>query len=193
MRDDGLMRRLGAARPAAGEPVDHNALFERIVAEPGDPRLVEGRSSRLLGQRARRWTRARRRVLAGSMLGIAGVAAALVLALSGSAAPPAFAITRNGDGSGVVFIKNAQWLADVNRKLIAMGFHEQITIYLAAGPAAASARGPVACTPAPGADLSGPGLAVWLGTPVVGVDGGVKVITVVAAATYHLNRCVLTR
>ena len=51
MKDDRLMRRLRAARPVAAEPGDHASLFARIVAEPGDPRLVQApheRSSRLL-------------------------------------------------------------------------------------------------------------------------------------------------
>ena len=104
MKDDGLVRRLRAARAAAAEPGDHAALFARIVAEPGDPRLVEApheRSSRLLGRKVRPWTRARPRVLAGSTLGLAGVGAALVLALSGSAAAPAFAITKERRWLGV--------------------------------------------------------------------------------------------
>ena len=45
--------------------------------------------------------RPRPRLLAGGTLGLAGIGAALVLILSagGAAAPPAFAITTNGDGS----------------------------------------------------------------------------------------------
>ena len=113
MKGDSLMRRLRAAKPVAAEPDNHAALFARIVAEPGDPRLVEApheRSSRLLGRNVRPRTRARPRVLAGSSLGLVGVGAALVLALSGSAAPPAFAITRSGDGSVLVNINQLQSL-----------------------------------------------------------------------------------
>jgi hypothetical protein len=44
----------------------------------------------------------RPRILAGSTLGLAGVGAALLLALSGSAASPAFAITKKSDGSVLV-------------------------------------------------------------------------------------------
>jgi hypothetical protein len=193
MKDDRLMRRLRAARPVAAEPGNHAALFARIVAEPGDPRLGEApheRWSRILGRKVRPWTRARPRVLAGSTLGLAGVGTALVLALSGSAAPPAFAITTNGDGSVLVNINQLQSLPAANHKLTAMGIHEQVTIYMTSGPAAVS--GPVACTPAPGANVSGPPLKV-----LVGKDG-TEVITPGQTAgntgvgTYHLDRCVVT-
>jgi hypothetical protein len=193
MKDDSLMRRVRAAKPAAAERGDHAALLARIVAEPGDPRLVESpheRSSRLLGRKARPWTRARPRVLAGSSLGLAGVGAALVLALSGSAAPPAFAITRSGDGSVLVNINRLQSLPAANHKLTAMGIHEQVTIYMASGAAAVS--GPVTCTAAPGANLSGPQLKVLVGkdgTEVIG-SGGTAGNT--GVGTYHLDHCVVT-
>jgi hypothetical protein len=93
---------LRAARPVAAEPGNHDALFAQIVAEPGDPRLVQAPpepSSRLLARKVRLWTGARWRVLAGSTLGLAGAVVAIVLALSVSEAPPAFAITHNADGS----------------------------------------------------------------------------------------------
>jgi hypothetical protein len=59
---------------------------------------------RAAGAAATRARRTRPRLLAGSTLGLAGVGAALVLALGGTAATsPAYAITQKGDGS--VFIK----------------------------------------------------------------------------------------
>jgi hypothetical protein len=195
MKDDSLMRRLRAARPVAAEPGDHAALFARIVAEPGDPRLVEApheRSPRLLGQKVRPWTRARPRVLAGSTLGLAGVGAALVLALSGSAAPPAFAITKEGDGSVLVKLNYDQNenLPQVNRKLTAMGTHEQVTIYMATGPAAVS--GPVTCTPAPGASsLSGPPVKVLVGTDGTEVIGPGQSAGNTGEGTFHLDHCVV--
>ncbi len=193
MRDDSLTRRLRAARPVAGEPANHAALFARIVAEPGDPRGFEAppeRSSRVLGRKERPWSRARTRVLAGSTLGLACVGAALALALSGSAAAPAFAITRSGDGSVLVKINRLQSLPDANRKLTAIGIHEQVTIYMASGPAAVS--GPVTCTPAPGANLSGPPLKVLIannGTEIIrpGQTAGNT-----GVGTYHLAHCITT-
>jgi hypothetical protein len=186
MKDDSLMRRLRAARPAAAEPGDHAALFARIVAEPGDRRLFKApheRSSRLLGRKVRP-TRARPRVLAGSTLGLAGVGAALVLALSGSAAPPAFAITRNGDGSVTVQINRTSSLVDANRKLVAMRIHEEIGIAMA--PGAASVSGPVNCAPAPGvSDLPAPPVKVLVGKDGTLVIGSGNT----GAGTWHLASC----
>jgi hypothetical protein len=189
MRDDSLMRRVRAARPLAAEPGDHAALFAQIVAEPGDPRLVEAphkRSSRPPGRKVRPWTRARPRLLAGSTLGLAGVGAVLVLALSagGAAAPPAFAITRSGDGSVTVQINRVSSLVNANRKLVALGVHEQIGIAMA--PGAASESGPVDCTLAPGvSNLPGPPLKVLVGTD------GTDVIAAgnTGAGTWHLASC----
>jgi hypothetical protein len=170
--NDTLTRRLRAARPAVPEPGEHDALFARIVAEPGDPRL------------AARSERSRRRLLAGGSLGLAGVAAALVVALSGSAAPPAFAISRTGDGSVLVKINRLESLPAANRKLAAMGIDERVVIYMATGPAAAS--GPVTCAPA----ASGPALKV-----LVGRDGTEEIRPGQTAGntgtgTFHLDRCV---
>jgi hypothetical protein len=187
------MSRLRAARPAAAEPGNHAALFARIVAEPEDPRLVEApqeRSSRLPGRKVRPWTRARPRVLAGSTLGLAGVGAALVLALSGSAAPPAFAITRSGDGSVLVNINRLQSLPDANHKLTAMGIHEQVTIYMASGAAAVS--GPVTCTPTRGANLSGPPLKVLVGKDGTEVISPGQTAGNTGVGTFHLDHCLVT-
>jgi hypothetical protein len=165
MNADALLRRLRAARPPVAATADHEELFARIVAEPGDPRLAESPP---------RFAARRRRVLAGGTLGLAGAVAAFVLALGGSAAPPAFAITRSGGGAVLVRISQLESLPDANRRLTAMGLHEQITLYMASGPA--SVRGPVTCTPKPGARPSGPPLKVL----------------VVAEGAYHLDYCLIT-
>jgi hypothetical protein len=129
----------------------------------------------------------RPRILAGSTLGLAGVGAALVLALSGSAATPAFAITREGDGSVLVQLNQNQNLPQVNAKLTAMGTHEQITIYEAAGPAAVS--GPVTCTPGPGAGQPNPPVRVLQGTDGTEVNGSGQSAGNTGAGTWHLARC----
>src|SRR5215469_15164209 len=79
--------------------------------------------------------RLRRRILAGSTLGLAGVGAALVLALGGSTAPPAFAITKSADGSVLLKLNYAtdQNLPEINAKLAAMGLHEAVAIQMATG------------------------------------------------------------
>jgi hypothetical protein len=138
--------------------------------------------------------RPRRRVLAGSTLGLAGVGAALVLVLSagGAAAPPAFAITTNGDGSVLVNLKfySAESIPAVNRKLTAMGIHEQILItWQASGPAPVS--GPVACTPWRGATLPGPPVKVLLGTDGTQVVGAGVSAGNTGEGTYHVTNCFL--
>ncbi len=193
MTSDSLMRRLRAARPLAAEPDNHASLFARIVAEPGDPRLVEApheRSSRLAGRKVRPWTRARPRVVAGSTLALAAVGVALVLALGGSTAPPAFAITRSGDGSVLVNINRLESLPAANHKLTAMGIHEQVTIYMATG--AAAVGGAVTCTPAPGANLSGPPLKVLVGKDGTEVIAPGQTAGNTGEGTYHLDHCVVT-
>lgn len=138
--------------------------------------------------RARR-TRPRRRVLAGSTLGLAGVGAALLLALGGSTAPPAFAITKSADGSVLLKLNyNAnQNLPQVNAKLAAMGLHEGVTIYMASG--AASAGGPVNCAQGPGASTPVKVLVGSNGTETIaaGQSAGNT-----AEGSFHLVRCTVT-
>lgn len=112
-----------------------------------------------------------------------------MLALGTSATAPAWAITKNADGSVLVQLNYAQNsnLPQVNRKLTQMGTHEQITIYMATGPATVS--GPVTCTPGPGAGQPNPAVKVLVGkdgTEVIapGESGGNT-----AEGTFHLARC----
>jgi hypothetical protein len=129
----------------------------------------------------------RPRVLAGSTLALAGVGTALVLALGAASSTPAYAITTNGDGSVQVTINQNSALPQANAKLTAMGIHEQISIQMAPGAAAAS--GPVNCTPAPGvSNLPGPPVKVLVGT------NGTEVIDSgnTGAGTWHLAACHLT-
>lgn len=92
--------------------------------------------------------RTRPRLLAASTLALAGVGAALVLALGGSAAAPAFAITRANDGSVLVKFNygGPRTLLDVDGALIAK-YHETILVNEASGPA--TVNGPVLCAPTP--------------------------------------------
>jgi hypothetical protein len=148
----------------------------------------EERGTAPVATTARR-TRPRRRIFAGSSLGLAGVGAALVLALGGSAAAPAFAITKGTDGSVLVKLNYDanQNLPQVNAKLASMGLDEGVTIYMASG--AASVSGPVNCVQGPGAN-----------TPVrvlVGTDGTETIAAGQSAGntaegTVHLDRCVVT-
>jgi hypothetical protein len=133
----------------------------------------------------------RPRLLAGSTLALAGVGAALILALSGSAAPPAFAITKQNDGSVLVhlnYVKNLN-LAQVEQKLKDMGTNEEITIYMATG--AATVNGPVTCAPATGAaSPSGPQVKVLVGSNGTEVIGAGQSGGNTAEGSFHLNHCV---
>jgi hypothetical protein len=132
----------------------------------------------------------RPRLLAGGTLGLAGVGAALVLALGGSTAAPAFAVTRQADGSVLVTVNVAQttqpWVLGADRKLAAMGIDEQIGVpNTQPGPATVS--GPVSCTPLGGVNTpAGPPVKVLLGTD------GTQVIpsSTTGAGTVHVSSCV---
>src|ERR1700744_5337333 len=129
----------------------------------------------------------RPQVLAGSTLGLAGIGAALVLALGGTAATaPAFAITRSNDGSVLVhlnYVKNEN-LPQVEQKLASMGIHEEVTIYMASGPAPVS--GAVTCSQGPGATTPIKVLGAANGTETIaaGQSGGNT-----AEGTFHLVHC----
>ncbi|HEY1517238.1 MAG TPA: hypothetical protein VGF91_12525 [Solirubrobacteraceae bacterium] len=137
-----------------------------------------------------RRARMRPRVLAGSTLGLVGVGAALVLALGGSTAAPAFAITTSSDGSVLVKLNytSNQNLPQVNQKLAAMGTDEQIGIAMATGPATTS--GPVTCTPAPGASsTAGPPVKVLVGANGTEVISQGESAGNTAEGTFHLASC----
>jgi hypothetical protein len=148
------------------------------LAQADRPEPVRARGARFLR---------RPRFLAGSTLGLAGVGAALVLILGGSAAPAAFAITTNSDGSVQVKLSYAanQNLPQVNQQLASMGTGEAITIWMARG--AATVPGPVTC--ARGAGVSGPTVRVLTGANGTEVIAPGESGDNTAEGTFHLVRC----
>lgn len=131
------------------------------------------------------WARGRRpRLLAGSSLGLAGIGAGVVLALSGTAATsPAFAITRHHDGSVLVQLSRQEDIAQANQKLTAMGINEQITLYMNPSPTAAAA--PEDCIPGPGAGAPDPPIRVVVTTNNADNTGTTgAVVCVVGPHTY---------
>jgi hypothetical protein len=130
----------------------------------------------------------RPRVLAGSTLGLAGAGTALALVLTAAGNTPAFAVTTNSNGSVLVTINQKSALPQANAKLAAMGIHEQISIQMASGAAAAS--GPVNCTPAPGAShLPGPALQVLVGKDGTEVIASGTTGDNTGVGTWHLGAC----
>jgi hypothetical protein len=81
-------------------------------------------------------------------------------------------------------------LPQANAKLTAMGIDEQVTIYMAPGPAAVS--GSVVCTRGPGANPSGPSLKVLVGTDGTEVIAPGQTAGNTGVGTWHLDRCVVT-
>jgi hypothetical protein len=160
---------------------DH--LWSDLVREHGAT-LAEAHRPRPARARVLR----RPRILAGSSLGLAGIGAALVLILGGSAAPAAFAITTNSDGSVLVKLSYAanKNLPQVNQQLASMGTGEGITIYMASG--AATTPGPVTCTR--GAGVSGPTVRVLNGVNGTEVISPGESADNTAEGTFHLVRCV---
>jgi hypothetical protein len=148
----------------------------------------EQRADAPVATRARR-TRPRPRILAGGTLGLAGVGAAFLLALGGTAATtPAFAITQDADGVLLQLnYKANQNLPEANAKLAAMGLHELVTIYMASG--AASVSGPVNCAQGAGANTPVKVLVGANGTETIapGQSAGNT-----AEGSFHLVRCVVT-
>jgi len=129
----------------------------------------------------------RPRVLAGSTLGLAGVATALVLALGGTAATtPAFAITTTNDGVLVHlnYVKD-QNLPQVQQKLASMGIHESVGIEMGTG--AATVAGPLTCTPGPG--VTGPKVKVLVGANGTETIGPGQSGGNTAEGSFHLIRC----
>ena len=135
----------------------------------------------------------RPRVLAGGSLALAGVGAALVLALGGTAAtaPAAFALTQHSDGSVVAQLNyfTRQNLPELNAKLAAMGTGEAVTIRMAHGRAAVP--GAVTCTP--GVGVSGPPVKILVGANGTEVIAPGQSAGNTAEGTYHLASCVTSR
>jgi hypothetical protein len=130
----------------------------------------------------------RPRLLAGGTLGLAGVGAALVLLLGGTAATaPAFAVTTNGDGSVLVHLNYTtdQNLPQVDAKLASMGIHENVGIQMA--PGAATVSGPVTCTPNPG--VSGRTVKVLVGSNGTEVIAAGQSAGNTAEGSFHLVSC----
>src|SRR5580700_6041315 len=61
------------------------------------------------------------RLVAGTSLGLAGVVAAVALVLGATTTTPAFAVTRNHDGTFTISIRGSSGIAGANAKLDRLG------------------------------------------------------------------------
>lgn len=95
-------------------------LWRAVVREHGDELARTGRG-------VHKHRRApRRQLLAGTTVGLAAMATAAVLLLGASTSSPAFAVTRNPDGTVTVNLMQVSGIAGVNQRLAAMGVRAQI-------------------------------------------------------------------
>lgn len=123
---------------------DH--LWTELVREHGD---VMARASRPAVKPAHR----RPRLLAGTGLGVAGVGAAVALVLGTTSPSPAFAVTRNHDGSITISIKRYSGIAGANARLHELGIKATVT-----------QQAPAGCQPTASPPTGGQGAAVESGT-----------------------------
>ena len=89
---------------------------------------------------ARHSRRARPRVLAGTTLGLAGIGAAMALVLGAASSTPAFAVTRNHDGTVTVALQRIAAIHDANAKLAGSGLRVKLVQVQAGCLAAARAK-----------------------------------------------------
>ncbi len=130
----------------------------------------------------------RPRVLAGGTLGLAGIGAGVTLILSGTAVTaPAFAVTTNDNGSVLVQMNYDanENLPQVNAKRVALGTGEEISIFMAPGPA--NITGAVTCKSAPGA--TGPTVRVLVGADGTEVIAPGESADNTAVGTFHMVSC----
>jgi hypothetical protein len=95
-------------------------LWFSVVREHGDELARTGRTVH------KRMRAPRLQLLAGSTVGLAAMATAAALVLGASTSSPAFAVTRNPDGTVTVDLMNPSGIAGANERLAAMGVRAQI-------------------------------------------------------------------
>jgi hypothetical protein len=96
---------------------DH--LWAEFVREHGN---AVAQMSTPTGRRVRRGPG----LVAGTGLGLAGVGAAVALVLGATTTTPAFAVTRNHDGTFTISIRGASGIAGANAKLDRLGIRAQV-------------------------------------------------------------------
>jgi hypothetical protein len=75
--------------------------------------------------------RQRPKLLAGTTVGLAGVGTAVALIVSAAGSSPAFAVTRNNDGTVTVWIKRIDGIAGANARLEALGVRARAVVVAA--------------------------------------------------------------
>jgi len=97
-------------------------LWITVVREHGDELTHTARTAHT-HRRA-----SRPQLLAGTTAGLAAMATAAALLFGASTSPPAFAVTRNADGTVTVNLMHPSGIAGANKELAAMGVRAQIAV-----------------------------------------------------------------
>jgi hypothetical protein len=123
--DAALDMRLRSADPLPQDSLpteaETEAMLRRLLATgPAGARGAPGPSPR------RRLGLARRRLLASATLSAGGLAAGVVLLIGVTATSPAFAVTRNRDGTVTVSLERLSGISGANQRLAAMGVRAKI-------------------------------------------------------------------
>ncbi len=92
-------------------------LWTELVREHGRDLAQIRKPPRRSGRRPRP------RLLLGTTVGLAGVGTALALVLSAASSSPAFAVTRNPDGTVTVWVARVGGIAGANARLAELGVH----------------------------------------------------------------------
>ncbi len=116
-------------------------LWRDLVREQG-PQLA-----RIDGTAARHGRRARARVLAGTTVGLAAVGTTLALVLGAASTTPAFAVTRNHNGTVTIALQAIAAIPDANAKLAGSGLRVKV-VQVKAGCGVANGSVPPALTAA---------------------------------------------
>jgi hypothetical protein len=97
-------------------------LWLKVVREHGDE-LARSERTAHTHRRA-----SRSQLLAGTTVGVAALATSAALLFGASTSPPAFAVTRNADGTVTVKVMHRSGIAGANEELAAMGVRAQIAV-----------------------------------------------------------------
>jgi len=97
-------------------------LWLSVVREHGDELA---RTERIAYSHRRA---SRPQLLAGTTAGLAAMATAAALLFGASTSPPAFAVTRNADGTVTINLRHSSGIAAANKELAAMGVRAEIAM-----------------------------------------------------------------
>ena len=112
---------------------DH--LWREFARQHGPALEIAGRA------RAQYRRAGRRRALASSTLGLVGLGTVLALVLGTGATSPAFAVTRNHDGTVTVSIERSSGIAGANGKLHQLGINARVLAQVPVGCGTSTSMG----------------------------------------------------